>query len=188
MFESTKVISSFNQVELTTNKKLLVLCDIDGTVLHFPDCDRFCNELIKDFCPNGPNEPTYNEELANLKSMYYRIREPSHTDYEGFVSMIKKINETEGKIMFLTARHLDSDSWTKKQLKQIGINPEDFKIHYTGSKITKGEYIKEHINLDGWENIIFIDDYDSYIKSVTDLHPQIKCYKFEAILPSISSS
>ena len=41
ILSSTKVISSFNQVELTTNKKLLVLCDIDGTVLHFPNCDKF---------------------------------------------------------------------------------------------------------------------------------------------------
>ena len=81
--------------------------------------------------------------------------------------------------MFLTARHSESDSWTRRQLKQIGINPEDFEIHYSGSSITKGEYIKRHINLDGKEDVIFIDDYDSFIKSVKDLHPQIKCYKFE---------
>lgn len=39
---------SFNQVELTPGVKPLILCDIDGTILHFPDCDNFCKELIKE--------------------------------------------------------------------------------------------------------------------------------------------
>lgn len=179
ILSSIKVISSFNQVELSRNKKLLVLCDIDGTLLHFPDCDRFCKEFVKEICPSGKDDPQYDKELEQLKNMYYRVKPPTHTDYDGFVSMIKRINEIEGKLMFLTARHSESDSWTRRQLKQIGINPEDFEIHYSGSSITKGEYIKRHINLDGKEDVIFIDDYDSFIKSVKDLHPQIKCYKFE---------
>jgi hypothetical protein len=179
ILSSTKVISSFNQVELTTNKKLLVLCDIDGTVLYFPNCDKFCEDFVKEFCPNGKNDSRYEQKLENLKNMYRRIRSPTHTDYEGFVSMVKTINEINGKLMFLTARDSVSDSWTRRQLKQIGVNPEDFEIHYSGLRMTKGEYIKRHINLDSIEDVIFIDDRDSFIKSVKDLHPQIKCYKFE---------
>lgn len=38
-----KTISSFNEVELTNKSKLLVLCDIDGTILYFPDCDSLTN-------------------------------------------------------------------------------------------------------------------------------------------------
>jgi len=106
-----------------------------------------------------------------------RIKPPTHTYYEGFVSMIKTINEMNCKLMFLTERHSNSDSCTRGHLKQIGVHPEDFEIHYSGSSMTKGEYIKGHINLEGLEDVIFIDDYDSFIKSVKDLHPQIKCYK-----------
>lgn len=183
-----KIISSFNEVELTKNKTLLVLCDIDGTLLHFPDCDRFCEEFVKELCPNGKNDPGYKKELENLKNMYRRIRPPIHTDYEGFVSMVKSINEMNGKLMFLTARHSNSDSWTRSQLKQIGVNPEDYEIHYSGSSMTKGEYIKRNINLDDTEEVIFIDDYDSFIKSVKDLNPDIICYKFEAKLPVTSAT
>ncbi len=175
-----KTISSFNQVELTPGVKPLILCDIDGTLLHFPDRDNFCENFIKEICPDGTNDPNYEKELDNLKNMYISIKPPSHTDYNGFISMLKKIREMEGKLMFLTARGSSADAWTKKQLKIIGVNPEDFDIHYTGNKITKGEYIKRYINLTGWENVVFIDDYESFIKTVTELHPQIVCYKFEA--------
>lgn len=175
-----KTISSFNEVELTNEPRLLVLCDIDGTILHFPDCDRFCRKLIKElFQDVSQDSPFYEKELENLKKSYVRIRAPTHTDYDGFVSMVKTINEINGKLMFLTARHSDCDSWTKRQLKQIGINPEDFVIHYTGAQLSKGEYIKRHIDLSGWKSIIFIDDYYTYIKSVKELHADIVCYKFE---------
>lgn len=175
-----KTISSFNQIELTKGLKPLILCDIDGTILHFPDCDNFCKEFIKEICPLGPIDPAYNLELENMKDMYIRVRPPTHTDYDGFVSILDNIKQMEGKLVFLTARRGGCENWTKKQLKQIGINPEDFEIHYTGSVITKGEYIKRHIDLTGWEHVIFIDDYESFIKSVKVLHPQIVCYKFEA--------
>jgi ribonucleotide monophosphatase NagD (HAD superfamily) len=176
----SKTISSFKEVELTNGVKTLILCDIDGTILHFPDCDNFCKEFIKEICPLGPTDPTYYSELENMKNMYTRVRPPTHTDYDGFVSILDNIKKMEGKLVFLTARSRESGDWTKKQLKQIGINPEDFEIHYTGSIISKGEYIQKHIDLTGWEHVIFIDDYESFIKSVKDLHPQIVCYKFEA--------
>jgi hypothetical protein len=169
-----KTISSFSQIELTNDKKYLILCDIDETILHFPDCDRDCKELIKDFCPK---DLTYKEDLEYLQNMYRRVRNPTHTDPEGFVSMVSRINENNGKLMFLTARNATSEGLTKRQLEKIGII--DFEIHFTNATISKGEYIKRHIDLSEWENIIFIDDYDAYIKSVLNIHPQIVCYKFK---------
>jgi|LakMenEpi03Aug12_release.lakeMendotaPanAssembly.Ray.scaffolds.fasta_scaffold308437_2 hypothetical protein len=176
----SKIISSFKEVKLTNGLKPFILCDIDGTILHFPDCDRDCKESVKDLCPLGRIDPTYNFELKNLKMIYMHIRPPTHTDYDGFVSLIRNVREMDGKLMFLTSRSCRTEDLTKKQLKQIGINPEDFEIHYTGTRITKGEYIKRYIDLSGWENVIFIDDYDSFINNVKVLHPQIVCYKFEA--------
>jgi hypothetical protein len=114
-----KVIISFNQVEISNNIKYLILCDIDDTILHFPDCDSFCKELIKDLHINK----NFDKELKLLKSFYRRIKEPTHTDYKGFANMIQKINESNSKIMFLTARHIDCDNLTKTHLKQIGIIP-----------------------------------------------------------------
>jgi hypothetical protein len=168
----SKTISSFNQVEVSNDLKTLILCDIDDTILHFPDCDTFCENLIKEF---RTKHEEYEDELKKMKNYYKKIMRPTHTDYDGFDSMIKKLN---GKLMFLTSRNLEGNIWTKNQLKQIGLLPDDFEIHYTGEKISKGEYIERYIDLSGWENVIFIDDYDSYIKSVKDIYPQIICYKF----------
>jgi hypothetical protein len=58
-----KTISSFKEVELTNDVKTLILCDIDGTILHFPDCDNFSKEFIKEISPLVPTDPTYNSEL-----------------------------------------------------------------------------------------------------------------------------
>ena len=167
-----KRISSFHDIELTNGVKPLILCDIDETLLHFPGSKEFCDNLIKDVCPRGPEDPNYLTALHNFKKIYIALREPSHTDYDGFVSLLQ--------LMFLTARRKATEAWTKKHFKSIGVNFEDFEIHYTDAVISKGEYIKRHINLDEWEHVIFIDDYELYIQSVAELHPQIVCYQFEA--------
>lgn len=168
----SKTISSFNEVELTNGLKYLIICDIDETILHFPNCNILCESLVKELMLKD-------EDYENELKFYYKnIMPPKHTDHDGFYNMVKKLNETNGKLIFLTARNLESDDWTKKHLKQIGISPDEFEIHYTCNKITKGEYIKTYIDISDWKNIIFIDDYDSYIKSVKDIYPEISCYKF----------
>ncbi len=169
-------ISSFNQIEIK-KKNTLVLCDIDDTLLYYPDCDKKCQEILKDMFTIDKNLD-YNLELINLKNMYKQINSPSHTDYIGFTNLIKKLEKTEGTLMYLTARSECYDKITKCHLKKIDIDKYNFKIHYTNNEISKGEYIKKFINLDEWEEIIFIDDYPSYIESVYNLFPQIKCYNF----------
>ena len=172
-------ISSFTQLNLD-NPRTLVLCDIDDTILHFPERDSFCKGIVDDFYPTSINSKTYNAELKRLKEMYNLIKDPKHTDYSGFVSMVNALKSTNGQLMFLTARHIDSDKWTRRQLKELGINPLEFDIHYTGAMMTKGDYIKQHIMFTNWTTTIFIDDFDPYIQSVRDICPEITCYKFQA--------
>ena len=171
-------ISSFNQINLGKSNTL-VLCDIDDTILHFPERDTFCKNIVDDFYPNGFHA-SYNDELKKLKEMYILIKEPTHTDYSGFVSMMKTLKANNGQFMFLTARHIDSDKWTRKQLRLLGLNTSDFIIHYTGAVMSKGDYIKQNIFYKNWTNTLFIDDYDPYIQSVATVCPEIICYKFKA--------
>jgi len=168
-------ISSFNEIEIKPDETYLVICDIDGTVLHFPNCDRFCRELLNDFYLSNGN---YATDLEQMKSIYRRMRAPTHTDKEGFDSMCKTLEKTNSKILFLTARGSNSYKLTKTHLKQVGILPDEFDIHYTSTLISKGEYIKTHIDLSNWKNVIFIDDFETNIRSVSDIYPQIVCYKF----------
>jgi len=173
-----ETITSFNEVKLTN--KTLILCDIDDTIMHYPECDKKCKELLKELFLQELTGPDLEKELKEIKNIYKRVKPPSHTDYHGFVSMLNKLSELNGKLIFITARNKGTEYWTEKQLKQIGIDPEKYDIHYVGTKISKGEYIKLYIDLSDWDSVIFIDDYVSFIKSVLELHPEIKCYKFEA--------
>lgn len=170
-------ITSFDEIELKNDKKYLILCDIDSTILHFPECDKFCEESIRF---QRLNDEEYKMELKYRKVLYKRMMAPTATDYDGLINMLTKISKTNGKFLFLTSRNFERDDiLTKKHLKQIGLQPDDFVIHYSGgTQMNKGEYIKKYINLSDWDNVIFIDDYDKYIKEVKDIHPQIICYKF----------
>lgn len=171
-------ISSFKDVILT-KEKTLVLCDIDDTVLHWPDCDYECQKILdSDYNICLETKEDYEIYCRDLIYTYKHINNPIHTDFIGFVSMIQKLKINNSKLVFLTARNKDYSKGTKKHLTQIGLNCDEFDIHYTGSIITKGEYIQNFINLNEWNDVIFIDDSENNINSVINLHPQIRCYKF----------
>jgi hypothetical protein len=169
-------ISSFNDVQITKNNTL-VLCDIDDTILYYPHCINTCLEIMKDIKYDFTEEE-YNEEFKYFCHMYKHKYKPTHTDYDGFMNMVHKIKEYNGKLLFLTARSKTFHTETKQDLLHIGVSCDDTDIHYTNNTITKGEYIKKYINVNEWDEIIFVDDYLSYIKSVSDLFPQIICYNF----------
>jgi len=172
---SVKSISSFSQIHFINELQYLIICDIDETILHFPDCDRFCKEWIKS---NKILYENYDTVLKELKLYYKRLKAPSPTDYDGFINMMRIINKTNSKFLFLTARSYSSDALTKTHLKNIGLITDEMEIHYTGEKISKGEYIKKNIDLSVWTYVIFIDNDEINIKTVTSLCPQIDCYQF----------
>ena len=173
-------ISSFNEIILT-KEKTLVLCDIDDTVLYWPNCKNECQKILGN-CYNGynckENKEEFEMDYLDLISMYKSIHNPVHTDFNEFVSMLNKLQNQNSKLTFLTARHKDYSKGTNRHLTQIGLSCDDFEIHYAGTNMTKGEYIQNYINLTEWDDIIFIDDSENNINSVINLHPQIRCYKF----------
>jgi predicted secreted acid phosphatase len=170
-------ISSFNDVKIEKNNSL-ILCDIDNTILYYPDCEKRCLEIIKEICPDE-NSKEFKEEFRICCNKYKYITDPTHTDYNGFMNLLNKIKESNSKLLFLTARNKENyHNKTIKHLSHIGVPFDENDIHYTNATITKGEYIKKYIDIHKWNQIIFIDDYESYIKTVTDLFPQIISYNF----------
>ena len=180
-------INSFNQIELG-NKKSLVICDIDETLLYWnKKSSDFYHMVIDDYnminndC-NLTDDEIEKEALEFLK-MYKFIFPPIMTDNEGFNNLLNNINSMSGsKIIFLTARTNDPKSnnkYTRKHFEANGLEYDNFEINYTNNLISKGEYIKTHIDLTDYDKIIFIDDYETYIKSVKDIFPNIVCYKFQ---------
>lgn len=179
-------INSFREITLG-EKRPFVLCDIDETVLRNKYPFQYFYDMIQEDYSDDPDlSPDF---IISLAAEYYtrsqRCFLPTHTDLAGFNDLIQRVNEKGGEIQFLTARGESSDVYTRNQLKHIGIDESKFRIHYcAGVAPSKGHYIEQFIKLNEEDEVIFIDDYDHYLFSVTEKHPQIQCYKFVAIYDS----
>lgn len=176
------IIHSFREIILG-EKRPFVLCDIDETVLrHKYSFQTVYNMVQTDYADDPDLTPDF---IISLATQYYLIsqkyNQPTHTDLEGFNDFVRRIHEKGGEIRFLTARGESSNIYTRNQLKQIGIEEDKYIIHYcAGVAPSKGAYIEQFIPLDESDDVIFIDDYDHYILSVAEKHPQIRCHKFIA--------
>jgi hypothetical protein len=171
-------INSFNQIDISKLNSL-VICDIDDTLLYWNKKPEDLYYLVDELFPNYDKEKKYKEAMQYL-NVYKKIQPPIHTDMDRFANLLNKLDENAGKIIFLTARTKSaSESWTKKNFNSLGLDYDKYQVHYTDNLTTKGEYIKNNIQIDKYSEVIFIDDYDTYIKSVLDIFPEIICYKFE---------
>jgi hypothetical protein len=172
-----KTISSFNDIVITKQKPL-ILCDIDETILRYKyTYENFYNQM-KLISPISSEIEL--KQNAEDDYYYYRVSSnPLHTDSDGFNNMIKRIQELNGELMFVTARSIVSEKMTKNHFKSLNIDYNKYKIHYT-YLVNKGEYIKKYINnMNEYGEIIFIDDQEQVLKNVNHFNPQITCYKFE---------
>lgn len=191
-------IHTFKSVSIT-KRKPLVLCDIDDTVLGYDKNIDFFYDGLKKHVENVKSKAgIFNRfrsmiENVNIVNMtddeirfyaskmyddYRTYNKPRHCDFGGFIELLKKVKSLDGELRFLTARGKSSAYFTKKQFSEIGLNYDDYKIHYTGNEISKGEYIQRYIDLKHYGEVVFIDDLDPFIQSVVNLCPSIQCYKF----------
>lgn len=175
-----KTISLFNDVTIR-KEKTLILCDIDDTVIAYDKNFDFFYNSVK----NRPNMHVqlYTEaelqQYAYTKYVDYRRKTtPTHCDYNGFKYIESILKNTGGEIMFLTARDAFSSVITRNQFTQIGLNYDDYRVHYTSSKVNKGYYINKYIDIKKYNDVIFIDDLPANIESVSLLCPEITCYRF----------
>lgn len=175
-----KIINSFNEI-IVYGPKTLVICDIDNTLFYWKKKSKDFYYLIpKDY---ALTDDEIENEASDFLKVYKTLCSPIMTDSIGFNNLLNKLNLLTGsKIIFLTARTIDinnNNKFTRKHFEANNLVYDDYDIHYTNNSISKGEYIKTHINLNDYDEILFIDDYITYIKTVNDIFPNIKCYKFE---------
>lgn len=171
------IIDSFKSVIFNNAKKPIVICDIDHTFIR----SQFDYAYYKDKIKNSIHDRTHlNYAIIAMIERSIRLGIVKQTDKEGFSSMIQKVKSLGGKLVFLTARSSVSSNKTMNDLKTAGIsNPESFEIHYTGKEISKGDYIKKHNLLQGYDHYIFIDDYPEFLHSALKLYPDMNCYLFK---------
>ena len=183
----SKIITTFDQVDIPEDKTTLVLCDIDDTILRYPLSfkDFYKNEITSAifmfmWTTSKAEKKIYMEEYIYDRYISYKANtEPLHTDIDGFNNMIQKIYSRGGELKFLTSRSIAYNNFTRKQLQKIGINPDLYAFHYTyESGVKKSRYIWENIDKEKYQNIIFIDDREDELELVRQDHPEISTYRF----------
>jgi Protein of unknown function (DUF2608) len=170
-------IDTFNLVDI--NKNTLVLCDIDETILFYDDINpKWWKDKLSYYMEK------YNDnDLANSHSLedwycYIQYNKPSYTDKLGFENMLKRIEENNSTLIFITARNPVFEQITNEHFKHLNIDNLKYQIHYLAG-ISKGEYIKNKIKLESYNKVIFIDDLEKNIKSVNEIfNDQINTYQF----------
>lgn len=171
------IINTFKTVTFPEDKKPLVICDIDQTFIRPKfDYNFYYNQLKHDH-----SDPIELDDLIHrMLHWSINIGLVRQTDKEGFSLMLEKVKELGGKLIFLTARSYLAHLKTMNDLIKVGLeNPLQFEIHYTNNEITKGDYIKNHNLLNGYDHHIFIDDYPQFLESALRIYPNMNCYLFK---------
>lgn len=174
------IINSFKSVAFEENKKPLVICDIDHTLIK---C-AFDFHKIYSFLGGGvkynPDYLVLHQDTVDFINRAYNNGFVMQTDPEGFKAMLEKVENMGGKLIFLTARGRGFHQKTINDLSNAGLNGLDrFELHYTNNEISKGEYLKKLGIVSQFEHVSFIDDNISFLASVYTIFPQINCYLFK---------
>jgi hypothetical protein len=167
-------IRSFSEIVITS-QRTLILCDIDDTVLKW---DRTLESCIIEAVFLFPKESeSFQRGFGqNLWIAYRETVPPIWTDQSGFMTMMGRLSPSS-RLVFLTARAGgELAHWTRHDFESLGLTYDPSGVFYTGNKMTKGKFIKNHIPLEGFERVIFIDDLQENIDSVSGNFPDIQCY------------
>lgn len=176
--KSFTTISSFEEVVLPSSGKPLIICDIDYTLI----CPVYgADYFINKFKNKDTNEKVMYQIANEYSNRSFRLGHIRQTDPKGFKKMVEQVEQMEGNLIFLTARHVHGHKKTLDDLIKVGLGGLKFKIHYTNNQISKGEYIKMYKLTEGYDSVCFIDDYTEFIQSVVDLFPEINCYRFKYV-------
>lgn len=151
-------IDSFNKVPITKNN--LILCDIDDTLI--------TTKTIY-FKPKSPesNKPNIKLDI------------PIYLDKNGFKNLLQRLQITDSKLYFITSRHETSSDFTNNQFKLLNIDIHNYPILYCG-KCEKSSIVKNFIDFNSYDNIIFIDDLTHNIRNMKkELGDKVNCFLFK---------
>jgi len=172
-------INTFDMVNEIIIPNTLILSDIDETILFYEDINPKWWKEKNEYYMNiyGDNELSQIQCLDDWFK-YIQHNKPLHTDKVGFENMLKKIEETNSTLMFVTARNPKFQKITQEHFDHLYIDNLKYEVHYLAG-CSKGDFIKDNIDISKYDQVIFIDDLVKNIKSVSDIFEnKIKTYQF----------
>lgn len=158
-------ISSFTEVTLIPNS--LLILDIDDTVLKFDDINhKWWEKWMAHFLEIHNDKDIAEEKALDTWREHVTINLPKHTDEKGICELIKKAQDIDITIIFLTARSDNTKYLTENvHLSHLSLNVG--KVYYA-NKQNKGKIMSEHIKKDfpDKDTYIYIEDAEFNIKDV----------------------
>lgn len=171
------VISSFDSI-IFKNDKPLVICDIDDTILYLDEVEGYKSNIAKYPLFYSKNKSLLSVANYNIDPL---VRSILPTDIGGFHRLENRVSCLDGKLIFLTARHPSTSRHVVEDFAKIGLDASKYEIYYTGNTISKGGFIKNRINISGYNDIYFVDDLKDNIISVYYYLPKTKLYLFRRV-------
>ena len=176
-------INDFKSIKI--KEKSLILLDIDETILYYEGITQEWWNNTYNYYKNLLKNYTHNQlKKLCVKEWSYIVStsNPCYTDEEGFNNLLKQIDETKSKLIFITARQKNHIYITKQNFNFLNIPYYKYDIYHI-SGISKGIFIKELLKqnsiLQSYKEKIFIDDMQHNIDNVKlQFNDEIICYKF----------
>lgn len=156
------------------------MCDIDETLLRFEGIDhKWWHDKFIEIYKYTKNYDLSDDLVIEEWKKTIESISPKYTDKEGFLNMLNKIKKTDSCLKFITARNAKLIGTTKKNFETVGLKYDDFEVHHLSGE-DKGTFIHNNIDLSGYNNIIFIDDFIFNIRNVKDIFDnKIRCFLFK---------
>ena len=168
--------------DLDVRPKSLVLLDIDETILFYENInERWWKEKVDYHVQlrkcDGPEAITH---AAEDWFEHIQAHLPKPTDAVGLDDLLDRIRRTNSELRFITARNPKYKHITELHLSHLGLGGLSGSVCYLGGA-SKGKYILNNIDTDKYDSIMFIDDLEHNIASVTDAmrdHARLETYQF----------
>lgn len=162
-------INNYDQIQILSNNTLVAI-DIDETVIYFDNIPPLWWKTRFDYHYTETSDCILADKLTLQEwTTIVLSSEPKTFDISGFKKLLTRVEQTNSKLVLITARFIELKDLTLKQLRYCGINVND--IYFT---LNKGHVLK---NLSvGIKDVIFVDDLYGNIEDVLSHVPDCTCY------------
>jgi hypothetical protein len=169
-----KVIKNYDEIILQPNT--LIIMDIDDTLIKFNSIGKTWWKDINEYYAKH-NDVKIAKQLAynDWKSIIEKEK-PELLDTELFLELLDRIDNTNSKLILLTARDVEMKPYTLKNIHDCGIHIEPEYVHHAWPK---GKKVKELYEKYPGDHIVFVDDYLDNIEDVIKEVPNSICYLIE---------
>jgi len=157
------MIKNYDEINILPNT--LVIMDLDETIIQF----RGINETWWQYYKRTKGELlAYREWLKHISKTL-----PELLDSIEFSRLMNRIQQTNSRMVILTARSIKLCELTLQQLTHCNIHLPLEDIYFSDKKGKITHDLKKRY---AYSNIVFVDDKKNNIDDVTLWNPEVTCY------------